>query len=132
MTRYAHPVSRLCTFGALLAGLLGTLCLRERLLTEAQRSGFADASALSAEGGPGSTPVSAAILTSAGTGVFRAIAIDYLWMRATALSERGRFFEAHAIARAITELQPRLPAVWTFLAYNFAYNVAATLPAEER
>lgn len=72
------------------------------------------------------------LLTSAATGVFRALAIDYLWIRAIRLESRGQVFESAATAKLVTTLQPRLPAVWTFQARRLAYNITPSLPPEER
>ncbi|MBN1420958.1 MAG: hypothetical protein JXP34_19460 [Planctomycetes bacterium] len=76
---------------------------------------------------PGAHAESAATL-----GIFRGLAIDYLWIRATALQEEGRTFEALQLARWITRLQSRLPEAWVFQAWNLAYNISVTFPPAER
>lgn len=80
----------------------------------------------------GSTSTSRLVVASAALGVFRALAIDYLWIRAVSLQDRGVFFESAALVGLITRLQPRLPLVWTFLARNLAYNISASMPPQER
>ena len=71
-------------------------------------------------------------LTQAGLGTFRALATSVLWNRATRLQREGRNFEAMRLADWITRLQPRFSAVWSFQAWNMAFNIslATELPAE--
>jgi len=64
---------------------------------------------------------------------FRAIIVDYLWLRATRMKDEGRHFEAMQDAKLICSLQPRFAAVWAFHAWNMAYNISVTFDsAEER
>jgi hypothetical protein len=65
-------------------------------------------------------------------GAFRGLFVNMLWMRANALKEEGKYYEAVDLARMITRLQPRFPRVWVFHAWNLAYNisVATTTPQE--
>jgi hypothetical protein len=66
-------------------------------------------------------------------GGFRGTVADLLWLRASALQEQGRFVELSQLAEWVTALEPRLPDVWAFHAWNLAYNVSVMLPdAEER
>lgn len=135
MTKAARWIPAVCLLSASLAGAAGTVHFRKALLRERVRSGAVPPAARGAEepaSAARSTSVSGALLASAATGVFRAVAIDYLWIRAMGLRERGRFFEAQALARMVAELQPRLPSAWTFLANSLAYDVTAALPPEER
>ena len=60
-------------------------------------------------------------------GGFRGVLADLLWMRATDLQDRGRYFELNQLAGWITRLQPRSPAVWGFQSWNLAYNIPALL-----
>ena len=71
-------------------------------------------------------------LTQAGLGTFRALATSVLWNRATRLQREGRNFEAMSLADWITRLQPRFSAVWSFQAWNMAFNIsqATDLPTE--
>ena len=70
---------------------------------------------------------------SATGGVFRGVAVDLLWMRAENLKQEGKYFEAHQLAKWICTLQPRFPMVWTFQAWNMAYNISvATHTPQER
>lgn len=59
-------------------------------------------------------------------GAFRGIFVNILWLRANKAKEEGRYYESIELARTITKLQPRLPEVWTFHAWNMAYNISVT------
>lgn len=59
-------------------------------------------------------------------GAMRGIFVNYLWIRATNAKEDGQYYEAVELAQWITRLQPRLPQVWTFHAWNMAYNISVT------
>ena len=71
-------------------------------------------------------------LATAALGTFRGLAVDGLWMRATALQDQGLYYEAQTLSQWITTLQPRFPKVWAFQAWNLAYNisVASRVPEE--
>ena len=64
-------------------------------------------------------------------GAMRGIFVNYLWIRATNAKEDGQYYEAVELASWITRLQPRLPQVWTFHAWNMAYNISVTTQAPE-
>ncbi len=59
-------------------------------------------------------------------GALRGLFVNYLWIRANTAKEEGRYFEAVELARQITRLQPRFPRVWSFHAWNLAYNISVT------
>ncbi len=66
-------------------------------------------------------------------GAFRGLFVNWLWLRANALKEAGRYHEAIDLASTITKLQPRAPQVWAFHAWNMAYNISvATNTLTER
>lgn len=66
-------------------------------------------------------------------GAFRGLFVNYLWLRANKLKEEGKYYEAIELSNAITRLQPRFPRVWSFHAWNMAYNISvATQTATER
>ncbi|MCE9591782.1 MAG: hypothetical protein K8S99_14805 [Planctomycetes bacterium] len=72
-------------------------------------------------------------LTAAALSVFRGLAVDVLWYRMNRLKEEGSFYEINQISNWLVTLQPRFPAVWSFMAWNMAYNVSvATNTPEER
>ncbi len=64
-------------------------------------------------------------------GALRGVFVNYLWIRANRLKEEGKFHEAMTLARAITTLQPRFPDVWTFHAWNLAYNISVSANTRE-
>ncbi len=64
-------------------------------------------------------------------GALRGVFVNYLWIRANTLKEEGKFHEAMTLARAITTLQPRFPDVWTFHAWNMAYNISVSANTRE-
>jgi hypothetical protein len=66
-------------------------------------------------------------------GAFRGLFVNMLWMRAQALKQDGKYWEATDLARTITRLQPRFPRAWAFHGWNLAYNISvATQTPEER
>lgn len=66
--------------------------------------------------------------TTVALGGFRGIIANALWMRASDLQEEEKFFELIQLADWITKLQPRFAAVWSFQAWNLAYNVSVKFP----
>jgi hypothetical protein len=75
-------------------------------------------------------PPSLAFATVA-MGAFRGLVVDILWMRADRLKEQKQFFDAKQLAEWITVLQPRFASVWTFHAWNMAYNISVCIPASQ-
>jgi hypothetical protein len=63
-------------------------------------------------------------LTSAALGGFRGLAVDYFWIRAEMLRQEGRLYEANQLAHWICKLQPRFVRVWSFQAWNLAWNIS--------
>lgn len=61
-------------------------------------------------------------------GGFRGLLADVLWGRASTLQDQGRFFEVAQLAGWITRLEPRYPEVWSYHAWNMAYNITAVVP----
>lgn len=57
-------------------------------------------------------------------GGFRGIAVDILWIRAEALKNQGKFYELLALTKFIANVQPEYPTVWSYLAWNMAYNLS--------
>jgi hypothetical protein len=56
---------------------------------------------------------------------FRGVAANMLWFRATVLFEQYKVTEEIPIFQAISYLQPRFRATWSFGAWHIAYNVSA-------
>ena len=65
-------------------------------------------------------------------GATRGYATTGLWLRAGAAYDRGDLYETLAAYQFIRELQPRNPAVYSYLAWNQAYNISAQFPEIER
>lgn len=61
--------------------------------------------------------------TTVALGGFRGILADMLWMRITTLQDEGRFFEINQLADWITRLEPTFSEVWSYHAWNMAYNI---------
>lgn len=77
---------------------------------------------------PGDDPLENAppvvAFTSIALGGFRGIAADLLWLRAIDMQDHGQYVELVALSDWITKLQPRFPEVWSFQAWNLAFNVS--------
>ena len=66
-------------------------------------------------------------------GAFRGMIVDYLWIKANLMKDRGQFYQVMEDADLITKLQPRFAPVWVFHGHNMAYNISvATNTPEER
>ena len=61
-------------------------------------------------------------------GAFRSLAAEVVWFRAGRLQEEGRFTELAQLARALTLSEPHTPEVWSYAAWNLAYNVSVMMP----
>lgn len=57
-------------------------------------------------------------------GTFRALAIDWAFIRADRLKEEGKYYEAYELHDTICKLAPRFPKVWVHAAWNMAYNIS--------
>lgn len=64
-------------------------------------------------------------------GGFRGILADMLWLRAARKQDEGDFFEVAQLSGWITRLAPRYPEIWSYHAWNIAYNIGAMFPAPE-
>jgi hypothetical protein len=64
------------------------------------------------------------VFTTVALGGFRGLISNYLWMRADDLQQDDKYFEAAQLASWITDLEPHLPVVWVFQAWNMAYNIS--------
>jgi hypothetical protein len=115
--------------GGLLAGAFILLLL-------AQGLGYALQQMRSANDGPGNREVYQALSPGefAGTlmlGGFRGLACDLLWMRADAAKEAGRYYESVALFDTISHIQPRFEQVWSYMAWDLAYNLAAEVDDDD-
>lgn len=74
---------------------------------------------------------------SAGTGMvaalggLRSIASEVVWFRAERLQQQGRFGELVQLSSLLTFLEPHVPEVWLYAAWNLAYNVSLRMPRME-
>lgn len=64
-------------------------------------------------------------------GGFRGLLADMLWLRASRLQDEGRYFELVQLADWITKLEPRLPEVWAYHAWNLGYNISVLMTEPE-
>ncbi len=67
-------------------------------------------------------------LTTVAFGGFRGLVADLLWIRASKLQEEGQFFELVQLSKWISQLEPRVPEVWSYQSWNLAYNVSVLFP----
>lgn len=73
------------------------------------------------------------VFTSVVLGGFKGLLADVLWLRASLLQDQGRYLELVQLSDWITKLEPGLPDVWAFHAWNMAYNLSVMMPkAEDR
>lgn len=76
-----------------------------------------------------SPPASQATSTSwLFAGAFRGIAADWLWIRMSLRTDEGKYFEIQPLAAMISTLEPDIPEVWTYQAWNMAYNISILFP----
>ena len=68
--------------------------------------------------------------TSIGSGVIaslgglRSIAAEVIWFRTDKLQREGRFSELVQLASMLTFLEPHVPEVWSYSAWNLAFNIS--------
>jgi len=63
-------------------------------------------------------------LTTVALGGFRGLLVDLLWMRLITIQAEGKVFEIAQLADWITKLEPQFTTVWSFHAWNMAYNIS--------
>lgn len=64
-------------------------------------------------------------------GGFRAVAVNFVWIRAVDAWEKKEWYEALALYRLISRLQPKLTNVWIINAWNMIYNISIDLKQKE-
>ena len=67
----------------------------------------------------------------AALGGLRSIAAEVVWFRADRLQEEGRYVELAQLASALAFMEPHTPEVWSYAAWNLAYNVSVMMPTHE-
>lgn len=110
---------RLIALVCMLAGLIGSGFFGTQITASTGRHGLSYTDTAE-ENDPPMVAIGIAM------GALRGVFVNYLWLRATTAKEEGQYYEAVELADWITRLQPRLPAVWTFHAWNMAYNISVT------
>jgi len=82
----------------------------------------------------GARPVTAPMLAEgalAAFGAIRSLAAEVVWFRADRLQDEGRYVELAQLAHALTAAEPHTPEVWSYAAWNLAYNVSVMMPTGE-
>jgi len=79
---------------------------------------------------PGSSPALAESAFAA-IGGLRSIAAEIVWFRADRLQDEGRYVELAQLASALTFMEPHTPEVWSYAAWNLAYNVSVMMATPE-
>lgn len=64
-------------------------------------------------------------------GGLRALAAEAIWFRADRLQDEGRYVELAQLASALTAMEPHTSEVWSYAAWNLAYNVSVMMATDE-
>ena len=64
-------------------------------------------------------------------GGLRSVAAEIVWFRADRLQDEGRYVELAQLAQTLAFLEPHTPEVWSYAAWNLAYNVSVMMPTDE-
>jgi hypothetical protein len=67
----------------------------------------------------------------AALGGLRSIVSEIVWFRADRLQEEGRYIELAQLANALALSEPHTPEIWSYAAWNLAYNVSVMMPEPE-
>lgn len=67
----------------------------------------------------------------AALGGLRSLGAEIIWFRADRLQEEGRYVELSQLANALAYMEPHTPEVWSYAAWNLAYNVSIMMPKPE-
>lgn len=60
-------------------------------------------------------------------GGVKALAVDFLWIHLSDLTQEHQWLEAIQVAELITKFQPRNEEVWSMLVHNLMYNIPASV-----
>jgi tetratricopeptide (TPR) repeat protein len=71
---------------------------------------------------PTQMPLQAA--AAAALGGFRGLAVDILWIQSDNMINDRQFYQLMTYYKIISTLQPNFPSVWTYNAWNLAYNIS--------
>ena len=114
-----HTKVRMIALLVMLAGLIGSGVFGTQITASTGRHGLSYTDTAEENDPP-------IVALGVAMGALRGVFVNYLWLRATKMKEEGQYYESVELADWITRLQPRLPAVWTFHAWNLAYNISVT------
>ena len=64
-------------------------------------------------------------------GGIRSIVAEVVWFRADRLQDEGRYVELAQLASTLSYLEPHTPEVWSYAAWNLAYNISIMMPTYE-
>ena len=67
----------------------------------------------------------------AALGGLRSVVSEVIWFRADRLQEEGRYVELAQLANALALAEPHTPEIWSYAAWNLAYNVSVMMPTPE-
>ena len=79
-------------------------------------------------------PTSAPAMTEGALAAFggiRSIIAEVVWFRADRLQDEGRYVELAQLASTLSYLEPHTPEVWSYAAWNLAYNISIMMPTYE-
>ena len=79
-------------------------------------------------------PASAPAMTEGALAAFggiRSIIAEVVWFRADQLQDEGRYVELAQLASTLSYLEPHTPEVWSYAAWNLAYNISVMMPTHE-
>ena len=79
-------------------------------------------------------PASAPAMTEGALAAFggiRSIIAEVVWFRADRLQDEGRYVELAQLASTLSFLEPHTPEVWSYAAWNLAYNISIMMPTYE-
>lgn len=67
----------------------------------------------------------------AALGGLRSVVAEVVWFRADRLQEEGRYVELAQLASTLAFMEPHTPEVWSYAAWNLAYNISVMMPTHE-
>ena len=79
-------------------------------------------------------PATAPAMTEGALAAFggiRSIIAEVVWFRADRLQDEGRYVELAQLASTLSYLEPHTPEVWSYAAWNLAYNISIMMPTYE-
>ena len=93
--------------------MIGAGSLLNPILDESDKSRLRYTN-ISVEGAPPIVALGTAI------GALRGLIVDYLWIKANMMVDRGQYYQVMEDTDLITKLQPRFAPVWVFHGHNMS------------